>query len=228
MHQFFFTHPLRKPLVALIAASMLATLLLAVRIVLTQRIAHLYLVWNVFLAWIPLLLALRLEAMEANVQKRQWRFWGTAAAWLLFLPNAPYIFTDLKHLKPFIQSRWWTDLILILLFAIIGLVLAFLSLYRVQQMVARSKGWVMGWAFVCLVAFLCGYGVYLGRFERWNTWDVLINPFSLLVDSVNSIHGRSVKFSILFGTFLFTAYGLLYSLTSLSPVVPSRDNCRPR
>jgi uncharacterized membrane protein len=72
--------------------------------------------------------------------------------------------------------------------------------------------------FVLAVAFLSGFGVYLGRFERWNTWDVLVNPFSLLGDSVNWLHGHALKFTVLFGIFLLTAYALLYSLTSLSPI----------
>lgn len=215
MYNWITSHPLRKPLLALLAATAVAAGLLVLRIVLTLRIANLYLVWNLFLAWIPLFLALRLEKMDSAGKIRTWRFWTIAAAWLLFLPNAPYIFTDLKHLKPLIHSRWWTDLILILFFAMIGLVLAFLSLHRVQQMVTRRHGSAVGWLFVCVVTFLCGFGVYLGRFERWNTWDVLINPVSLLFDSLNAIHWHSCKFTALFGIFLFSAYALLYSITAL-------------
>jgi uncharacterized membrane protein len=210
-------HELREPLLALAGASALATCLIAARAILTWRGQHLFLVWNLFLAWVPLLLALRIELMHERAALRGWRFWGLAAAWLLFFPNAPYIFTDLIHLKLIAKPRWWTDMILILLFAITGLVLAFLALHRMHRVVAARRGWVVGWLFVAAVAFLSGFGVYLGRFERWNSWDVLTNPFSLMADSIGALHLRSAKFTILFGLFLATAYGLLYSLTLLRP-----------
>ncbi|HWN94398.1 MAG TPA: DUF1361 domain-containing protein [Methylomirabilota bacterium] len=217
MIRYFVTHELRKPLLTLVSASILATALLAARIVLTQHAAQLYLVWNVFLAWVPVMLALRIDEMEKQGRAGRWRFWTAGGAWLFFFPNAPYILTDLNHLKPIINSRWWSDLILILLFAFIGLVLAFISLHRMQGVVARRRGWAAGWLFVFAMAFLSGFGVYLGRFERWNSWDVVINPISLLGDSVNWLHRHSLKFTLLFGFFLLTAYALLNSLTSLAP-----------
>ena len=187
--------------------------MVAARTVLTWRGQHLYLVWNLFLAWLPLFLAMRLEHLESRDRVQGWHFWGTAIAWLLFFPNAPYIFTDLTHVKFVARGRWWTDLIVILFFAITGLVLAFLSLHRMHGVVARRRGWLAGWMFVIGVAFLSGFGVYLGRFERWNSWDVVTNPFGLIADSFNWIHRHSAKFTLLFGIFLSTAYALLYSLT---------------
>jgi uncharacterized membrane protein len=216
MWGYFWKHELRRPLLALGAASLLAVALLATRILLTQRLTHAFLVWNLILAWIPVMLALRVDELEKQGRARTWVFWGMIAAWLLFFPNAPYIFTDLKHLKPVMHSRWWTDLTMILLFAVIGLVLAFVSLHRMQTVVARTRGWLAGWIFVFGVALLSGFGVYLGRFERWNSWDVVISPFALLADSVNWLHRHSLKFTLLFGIFLVTAYVLLYSLTSMS------------
>jgi uncharacterized membrane protein len=210
-------HELRDPLLALAGASALATFLITTRAILMWRGQHLFLVWNLILAWVPLLLALRIESMHERATLRGWRFWGLAAAWLLFFPNAPYIFTDLIHLKLIAKPRWWTDMILILLFAITGLVLAFLALHRMHRVVAARRGWVAGWLFVVTVAFLSGFGVYLGRFERWNSWDVLTNPFNLMADSIDALHPRSAKFTILFGLFLATAYALLYSLTLLRP-----------
>lgn len=210
-------HELREPLLALAGASVLATFLLATRAVLSWRGQHLFLVWNLFLAWVPLLLALRIELMHKRKALHGWRFWGFAAAWLLFFPNAPYIFTDLIHLKLIAKPRWWTDMLLILLFAITGLVLAFLALHRMHLVVASRRGWIVGWLFVVTVAFLSGFGVYLGRFERWNSWDVLTDPFNLMADSIDALHLRSAKFTILFGLFLATTYALLYSLTLLRP-----------
>jgi uncharacterized membrane protein len=219
MWQRILKHDLRVPLLTLAAASVLGTGLVATRVVLTWRAQHLYLIWNLILAWVPLILALRVEDMEKRGVSGGWRFRGVVVAWLLFFPNAPYIFTDLTHLKPARIAHWWTDLILILLFAVIGLVLAFMSLHRMHSVVSRRHGWAIGWVFVFAVAFVSGFGVYLGRFERWNSWDIVANPISLLADSLNSMHGRSAKFTVLFGIFLSTAYALLYSLTSIGPTL---------
>ena len=192
--------------------------MIGARVVLTWRGQHLYLVWNLFLAWIPVLLALRVEELERRGISKGWRFWTAVGAWLTFFPNAPYIFTDLTHLKLATRLHWWTDLIIILFFAVTGLVLAFLSLHRMQTVVSRRHGWRVSWVFVFGVAFLSGFGVYLGRFERWNSWDVLVNPLGLLTDRFNWLHLNTAKFTLLFGVFLSTAYALLYSLTRLGPM----------
>lgn len=217
MWRYWTTHELRKPLLMLASASILATSLLVLRIFLIQRLSLGFLVWNIILAWVPVFLALYVDELEKQGRAGHWKFGAAALAWFFFFPNAPYIVTDLNHLKPVIQSRWWSELILIFFFALIGLVLAFISLHRMQSIVTRRRGWAMGWLFVFGITFLSGFGVYLGRFERWNSWDVLVRPMSLLVDSVHWIHWHSFKFTVLFGVFLLTAYGLLYSLTSLAP-----------
>ena len=215
MWRIIFRHDLRVPLFTLTLASALGVALIAVRTVLTWHGQHLFLVWNLFLAWIPVLLALWLEGRDRRGLARGWRLWSGAFAWLMFFPNAPYILTDLKHLKLATRPHWWTDLIIILLFAFTGLVLAFLSLHRMHALVARRRGWISGWAFVFGIAFLTGFGVYLGRFERWNSWDVVTQPLAMAADSPNWFHYPAVKFTLLFGALLATAYALLYSLTRL-------------
>src|SRR4051812_29524196 len=214
MWQRILKHNLRVPLLTLIGATALGFVIIAARIVLTGRAQHLNLISNLFLASVPLILALRVESLQRSGRSGG-QFWIIAVAWLLFFPNAPYIITDLTHLKHIVNARWWTDLIIILFFALIGLVLAFISLHRMQTVVCRRHGWTMGWMFVIAVAFLSGFGVYLGRFERWNSWDVVVNPVGLLADSFNWWHRQPVKFTLLFGLFLSTAYALLYSLTRL-------------
>lgn len=217
MWRIIFRHDLRVPLFTLAVASGLGVTLVATRAALTWRAQHLFLVWNLFLAWIPVALALWLEERDQRGLARGWRLWLTTFAWLMFFPNAPYILTDLKHLKFFTARGWWTDLIILLLFAFTGLVLAFLSLHRMHALVARRRGWMAGWMFVIGVAFLSGFGVYLGRFERWNSWNVITQPLAMAADSPNWFQFYSAKFTILFGTLLGTAYAVLYSLTRLKP-----------
>ena len=209
-----------RPISALAFASVLSCVLLALRIALIGQFRQLYLVWNLFLAWMPLFFALTAVCLAHTRPQRRWWFLSAAAAWLLFFPNAPYILTDLVHLGPKTHGRYWTDLVLILLFAVIGLVLGFLSLFLMQRLVARRYGWPAGWLFVGIVAALSGFGIYAGRFLRWNSWDVIFSPFDLLADASRwllqlSTSPRGLITPALFATMLFVVYLLLYSLTHL-------------
>jgi len=209
-----------RPIGALAFASMLTCVLLALRIVLLGQLRQLYLVWNLFLAWMPLVFALTAVCIaQTSPQRRGW-FLSAAAAWLLFFPNAPYILTDLIHLGSKAHTRFWTDLVMILLFALIGLVLGFLSLFLMQRLVARRYGWPAGWLLVSVVAALSGFGIYAGRFLRWNSWDVVFNPIDLLADAGSWLFSiphspRALVIPALFATLLFIAYLMLYALTHL-------------
>ena len=132
------------PLLALAFASAVACLLLGARMLFTGSWRQLFLPWNLFLAWLPLLFAWLAARADSAATPGRWRFRAHAVAWLLLFPNAPYILTDLWHLPPNWQGRFWVDLVLILLFALTGLVLGFLSRYLMQTLVARRFGWVRG------------------------------------------------------------------------------------
>jgi uncharacterized membrane protein len=211
------------PMLALMFASGVSVALVVARIVRTGNIAYGFLLWNLFLAWLPLIFALlAAEKYQATGSGRNWRFLGLAGAWLLFFPNAPYIFTDITHLRTHFYSHFWVDLVLILLCALTGLVLGFVSLYLMQSVVTRILGRAASWLFIAAVAGLSGFGIYLGRFLRFNSWDVLLNP----VDLYHGIgtwaadplaNSSSFVFPVLFATFLFITYVMLYGLTHLQP-----------
>jgi len=223
---------LLNPIGALVFASAAGCALLGTRILLTGHWRQLHLVWNLFLAWLPLLFALAAGWALRDGLPRRWRFSAAALAWLFFFPNAPYILTDLVHLGPKSQGSFWIDLILILLFALTGLVAGFLSLYLMQRLVARRFGWPTGWLFVGAVAALSGFGVYAGRFLRWNSWDVVFNPLDLLADLSHWLISvptspRAVIIPALFATLLFIAYTMLYALTRLPAHQPHRTHPIP-
>lgn len=212
------------PVLALTFASGVCVSLVMARIIWTGRFHYGFLAWNLFLAWLPLVFALLANDEYRNAPRRNWRFYGLTMAWLLFLPNAPYIFTDLIHLMSRYFSHFWVDLVLILSCALTGLVLSFLSLYLMQCIVARMFGWLASWLFIAVAAALSGFGIYLGRFLRFNSWDVLFQPVELIhgigrwaIDPMSN--PTSFAFPILFGTFLFIAYVMLYALTHLKPGV---------
>lgn len=129
------------------AASASAFFLLALRIVVSRRIEHLYLPWNLFLAWLPVVFSIASLRLGERFGWRHWKPWLAATAWLLFFPNAPYLFTDLVHLGPVHNTRFWVDMILILLFAWPGFLLGCVSLRMMHQHVARTVNHLVGWIF---------------------------------------------------------------------------------
>jgi uncharacterized membrane protein len=129
-------------------------------------------VWNLFLAWIPLVLALLLLAAYRRGRSRL-ELVAIGAAWLVFLPNAPYMLTDFVHLGYYHRLY---DSIAIGSFAFTGLALGFASLLVVQLVVTRVAGALGGWMVATCALFLSSVGVYLGRVQRLNSWDVLSRP----------------------------------------------------
>ncbi len=212
MRRHFQRADLQTTLTTLVIASVLGAALLAARIIFTGQFRQLYLIWNLVLAWVPLFLALRVEELEQDSGTGRAKFWAISGLWLLFFPNAPYIFTDLIHINRTPHPRIWTDMLIVLVFALTGLVLGFLSLQRMHRLVVGRRGRVIGWIFVGWAALASGFGVYLGRFERWNSWDLFLNPYRLLVETMSALSPYAVVFSILFGVFVLTAYAILYSL----------------
>lgn len=211
------------PVLALIFASAVGVLLVGLRVAWTGNIRYLLLVWNLFLAWLPLLLALAACRLYYRGERKHWRIFALAGLWLLFLPNAPYIFTDLTHLAKWTDTQYWVDLSLILVVALTGFMLGFVSLYMMQSAVAHRWGQIAGWAFVAVATGLSGCGIYLGRILRWNSWDIVVHPVRLS-HSVGhwATHplanpGTTFAFPLLFGIFLFLGYVMLYALTHLQP-----------
>jgi len=208
------------PMLALVLASATSVGLAILRALATRHVDNLGLIWNLFLAWLPLVFAL-LAGHEYQLSAgRSWRFRSFTVAWLLFFPNAPYIFTDLVHLPSRFYGHYWIDMLLILLFALTGLVVGFLSLFLMHSMIARMAGRPAGWLFIATVAGLSGFGVWLGRFLRFNSWDVVLKPYefchglgSWLLNPF--VYRSSFVFSSLFALFVFLSYLMLYALTHL-------------
>ena len=208
------------PVAAMLFASAICFGLVVARVAWTGNIRYSFLVWNLFLAWLPLLFAILAEDNFEAGKRPGWRFLGMSAAWLLFFPNAPYIFTDLVHLTNRFFPHFWVDLAIVLSCAFTGLVLGFVSLYLMHSIITRMLGRIAGWAFVATAAGLCSFGIYLGRFLRFNSWDVIAKP-GRLAESISSFatgetgQPHHLAFLALFATFLFIAYVMLYALTHL-------------
>ena len=146
------------------------------RIGYSSSLRFIYLLWNLFLGWIPLQLSIYLSRRDGN----NWKDWIIFLAWLLFFPNALYIVTDLIHLKGHSNVPIWYDAVLLFSCAITGLLMAFASLYRIEIFLVKKINKAGVNKVIVLVIFLGSFGVYLGRFLRVNSWDVIVNPFELL------------------------------------------------
>jgi uncharacterized membrane protein len=217
LFQFIFKRETLVPMLALTFASIVSVVLVLGRIIWTHDGHFGFLIWNLFLAWMPMVFALLAREHEKAGAKPGWRFFAFGAAWLLFFPNAPYIFTDIIHLSHY-YTRFWQDLMLILINALTGMVLGFVSLYLMQSSVRRMAGEWMSWLFIAAVAILSGFGICLGRFMRLNSWDI-VSPKKML-NVIGSWTRQtpvehSLGFAILFAAFLFVTYLMLYALTHL-------------
>jgi uncharacterized membrane protein len=149
----------------------------------TRSATFLFLGWNLFLAWIPYLLSILLE--KSSTPKLQAVFLPQLLlfAWLVFLPNAPYIVTDLLHVRYRPPVPYWYDTLMIFSFAWTGLMLGFLSLLEVQRFLEKHLDKKTAQVLVWVAIGLCAFGIYLGRYQRWNTWDLLMNPYHLFWDT---------------------------------------------
>lgn len=184
-----------------------------------------FLLWNLFLAWLPYAASAAAVASYRLIGRgtgpRKLAIAGFGLLWLLFLPNAAYLTTDFIHLivnKHNYVTRGefsylvWFDIVVFFLFAWCGLFLSFLSTYQMHRMVAERKGEGFGWAFVGVVSVLAGYGVFLGRIVRLNSWDAIFNPEYLMNEILGNLHMRALSFTLLFTVFLAVIYIFMYHL----------------
>jgi uncharacterized membrane protein len=208
-------------LASLAFATALCTVMLIVRVIYEGRLTRFGLQWNLFLAWLPMIGALVAYNLGKRYGRRAWPlilpFLGL---WLLFFPNAPYILTDFIHLRPIGDVPLWYDLILVITYAMTGVFLGLVSLYLMQSLVSRAFGRLTSWIFTLSGLAVTGFGVSLGRFPRWNSWDVLTDPSALLADIWTRLsnplgNGRTFVFSMLFSLCLAAMYFVFVSVIHL-------------
>jgi uncharacterized membrane protein len=206
---------------ALVAASAFGVALVAFRLAWTGELLYGNLVWNLVLAWVPFVLAL----LVYDRARRGLHGLGLvllAAVWLAFLPNAPYLVTDIGLLRDVHGMPLWFDVALLTTFAWTGLLLGFVSVYLVQRAVQRLHGVTAGWLAALGALALSGLGIFLGRELRWNSWDLVVQPGGVLGDIAEQLTTpRLVGMSLVMATFLTVAYAMLY--TVLAAALEERD-----
>lgn len=196
----------------LLLSSLFACALELIRIWLTHKQNYSYFIWNLFLAWVPYLISMYLP-VSFVVMKRKWIAWLLLVVWFFFWPNSPYMLTDLLHLKEKQNIPLWFDLGLILSFAWTGLILGFISLLEIQSLIRKQTNRFVAWVFASFMIFSGGLGIYIGRYVRLNSWDVVANPVRVIFDIFSHFSDHMLRIEMIGMTLLYSVFLLLGYLT---------------
>ncbi len=200
--------------ILLVTASFISIILVKVHTRINGEDNYSFLIFNLGLAWIPFAAAL---AAYATMRHRITFFLVMPVCtlvWLVFFPNAPYLLTDFQHLAATSgNSPVWFDVILLIWFAWTGLLLGISSLLLMQEVVTRAFNPTIGWIFAIGATVLSSVGVYLGRFLRWNSWDILQDPVLIAKDMYGIVRHPIANLPSYVFTILFTLLFLFIYFT---------------
>jgi uncharacterized membrane protein len=165
----------------LILSNLFSVGLVLFRIMYTGHVLFAFLIWNLFLAFVPYVIS---RQITNTLITSKWKFILCAFIWLLFIPNAFYIITDLFHLDMNEMVPLWYDLALLLSFAWSGILFGILSVRQMEKLFEKYFNRRLDLFFILPVMALNGLGVYIGRYLRFNSWDVITNPLQLIQDII--------------------------------------------
>ena len=185
-----------------VTLSALALAMLAARLVRTSTLELGFLAWNLALAWAPMLLAVLADRLSRTSRALSL---ALGAVWWLFFPNAIYLVTDLAYAGQGHGVLRWYDTAMLAAFAFAGAWLAIASLERMRALVASRLGEWPSWLFAATVWLSSGFGVWLGRVRRWNSWDAILRPSDVLVDAVELVTSPRAHASAWVVTCVFAA-----------------------
>ncbi len=221
-------NPQAKAVLAPLATlSFAAASLLVIRSVIFGSLTFWYLDWNLFLAWLPLVFAWLLVRYVRHNPWVSWQGGALSLLWLGFLPNSFYIVTDFMHLQEVSQQTLLFDVVLMFMFSLAGYAVGFVSVIMVHRLLLTRINRASAARVVAGVFLACSFAIYLGRFLRWNTWDVIVNPAGIILDITDRIinpvaHEQTFWVTILFFVLLNALYFVLWQLTQSSTAVCHR------
>lgn len=210
----------RRLLLTLGASSLVSLGLFAGRVLSTDKWDFAFMAWNLALAWMPVFFGWWL------VNRLRIHRWLSPAnivltvLWLLFLPNAFYMVSDLIHLQVTDRISILYDVVMLVSFIWNGFVLGFLSIYGIHQALRRRMGPFEAVGVIGMVFLLCSFAIYLGRYLRWNSWDLLVNPAGLVFDVSDRIinpgaHPQTFTTTLMFFVLLTSIYAVAYELIAI-------------
>ncbi len=201
--------------IALLAPCIGSFLLWLSRAYAVQDLQYGFIFWNLFLAWVPLILALVFTRLVHAYGLRDYKSFVVLLLWFVFLPNSFYVVTDLIHLNRLSNYHLLLDITFLTLFVIAGLGLGFSSLAIIQHTLLKRITVNQSFVAVFGAIFASSFAIYLGRYLRWNTWDVIANPSGILFDISERVlnplsHSRTFSTTIIFTFFLLCLYVPVY------------------
>lgn len=165
----------------LLISCLFSLALLLARVIISGRLSYAFLAWNLFLGYIPFYISEWLGRHPKIITKRI-KLVPLLFLWILFMPNSFYMLTDLFHLDDIEEGQSWFDLTLILSFAWTGILFGILSIRKMEILLKNSKGPLISGLVIFTVMWLNAFGIYIGRFLRFNSWDIITDPFSLITE----------------------------------------------
>ncbi|WP_105615023.1 DUF1361 domain-containing protein [Vallitalea okinawensis] len=206
--------------------SIVSSVIIASRYMFFDDRSLMFLIWNIFLSWVPYIISLIIYRRKMIIKRgRSWVNHLLTLMWLFFYPNTLYIITDALHIKSRVDYYFNNDIVVmdnggwlkfwLLIFVILlGFIMGIISLYAMQNILDSNYGPLFSWGFVAIVMVLSSYAIYIGRYLRLNSWDIL-NPIKLFNNVIQTLHMDMLSFVGLFTMMLLCVYVLFYNLISL-------------
>lgn len=211
----------------LLLSSAFSCLLLLVRVIVSRSPAYLFLSWNLFLAFVPYWITWWMTKNGSIIENKLKRVIALAA-WLLFIPNSFYIITDLFHLTEISTAPRWFDLLLIFSFAWNGILCGIISIRRVEIVTGAFTGSNSSLLFIFVVMWLNAFGIYIGRFLRFNSWDIVTDPFSLAGEIMDMLfhpveNGYAWGMTLCYAAFMTFLYFTIKKLSEVLVIENKKD-----
>ncbi len=200
---------------AIITANLLSVALVINRMVFSDSYRYAFMLWNILLAAIPVFLSLWLVQ---RIRKYGWLRTGQvilSVVWLAFLPNSFYLVTDFIHLQPSFEADILYDITMLASFMVNGLILGSISLMLIHRELAKRLSPRQTTGLIMLLLLGSSFAIYLGRFTRWNTWDLVLQPAGLLFDVSDrfinpAAHPQTFSVTLLLFIFLAAFYFVIW------------------
>ena len=193
---------------SIITLTILAVTLSILRFVIWGKISFFYILWNILLAFIPFIISSLLLIFLKEKKYNRIIFFIGIFLWIIFIPNAPYIITDFIHLGTSRSIPIIYDTLLLFSSASVGLILCFHSLFHIEQIINIKYKRNMTSLVMIIILIMISFGLYLGRFLRFNSWDIFINHTSL-IKNIWVIFSQSAGHTEVYfytGLFFFSLY----------------------
>jgi uncharacterized membrane protein len=211
----FYLQTKKREFLVLSVLSLFCLSLLLIRAKASNSIFFFFLIWNLFLGFLPYCIS-QMMLYSLKIRENRWYRIIGLLIWLLFLPNSFYLLTDFFHLNKFNTVPIWFDLMVVSSFSLTGFLFGIYSLFTIEKILFNHYSVSVSKIILLISLYLTAFGIYLGRYLRFNSWDVLSNPIDLLNSCINCLFIRDVQhFTLGFGTFLLVIYFVATSMKKM-------------